>query len=509
MTNSTNNSNTQAAAGLVDEIWRRMSEQGGFPALTQSVRGLIDALHDEESNAASLADTILSDVALTQKVLKLANSAMYTSFGGEVSTVTQAIAILGHDALGHLAVGVKLLDTLSQVDPQEEGAKLELARAMMAASVAKGMVERMGIQEGDGGEDGVVASLLHRLGSLLVAFYLPESWRSVQVHLRGGRGEEEAARAVLGLGFAELGAEVARRWGLPAALAQAMDTAHEPEAGAADPLAAPPPYGTGVPLAGAPSTRANWLRAMAGFSHAAGEVLALPVEAQTATLQALAEKYSGAFGMDPAALAQATLEAVQEAVAKEPMLEALLTDKIEARPGGKPESAERQLQADLSDISAIVQEQCRLADALNMVLEAMYRSLGLRRALAFLRDPAAGTYRAAVAFGMSRGTPLGPLEFPETYSPDVFHVALAKATDIFIEDARAESIAAHIPAWYRKRLPEARAFILLPLVREGKPLGLLYGDWETAPGAPKPVITSSERTLLRAMRDQVLLCKSG
>jgi HD-like signal output (HDOD) protein len=474
-------------SGLADKLWRRMSERGDFPALTQSVRGLIDALHDEGSNSAKLADTVMSDVALTQKVLKLANSAMYASFGGEVSTVTHAIAILGHDALGHLAVGVKLLDSLRHVDPQEEGAQRELARAMLAASVAKGMVERMGVRDG---EDGVVASLLHRLGSLLVAFYLPELWRSIQVHLHGGRSEEEAAQAVLGLSFAELGTEIARRWRLPAVLAQAMHPAPEPEAGV-------------------PSTRANWLRAVAGFSHAAGEVLAQPVEAQAAALQILAEKYSGAFGMDPAALAQAALEVVQEAVVKEPVLEALMAGEVETRPGGKPASAERQLQSDLSDISAIVQNQCRLTDALNMVLEAMYRSLGLRRALAFLRNPAAGTYRAAVGFGMARGASLGQMEFPEAYRPDVFHVALAKATDIFIENARAASIAAHIPAWYRERLPEARAFILLPLVRDGKPLGLLYGDWEAVPGVPPPVITGAERALLRALRDQVLRCEAA
>lgn len=487
MTESTIAPKAQSVAGLTDVLWRRMSERGDFPALTQSVRGLIDALHDEGSNSARLADTVISDVALTQKVLKLANSAMYTSFGGEVSTVTHAIAILGHDALGHLAVGVKLLDSLRNVDPKEDGAQRELARSMMAASVAKGMVERMGVEDG---EDGVVASLLHRLGSLLVSFYLPESWRSIEVHLRGGRSEEEAARAVLGLSFPELGAEIARRWKLPAALARTIGPAPDPEAGA-------------------PGSRENWLRAVTGFSHAAGELLALPPEKQAASLQALAEKYSAAFAMDPAALSQTAREVMEEAVAREPELEAVMAGEVAARPDGKPESAERQLQADLADISAVVQSQCQLADALSMVLGAMYRSLGLRRALAFMRNPAAGTYRAAVGFGMGRGAALSELEFPEAYSPDVFHVALAKTTDIFIENARAASIATHIPAWHRKRLPETRAFILLPLVREGKALGLLYGDWDAEAGVSAPVITAAERSLLRALRDQILRCAAG
>ena len=487
MTESTIAPGAESVAGLTDVLWRRMSERGDFPALTQSVRGLIDALHDEGSNSARLVDTVMSDFALTQKVLKLANSAMYASFGGEVSTVTHAVAILGHDALGHLAVGVKLLDSLRNVDPKEEGAQRELARAMLAGSVAKGMMQRMGVEDG---EEGVVASLLHRLGSLLVSFYLPESWRSIELYLRGGRSEEEAARLVLGLSFAELGAEIARRWRLPAALAQAMKPAPEP-------------------ATGAPSSRENWLRAVAGFSHAAGEVLALPPEKQAASLQVLAEKYSGAFGMDPAALSQTAREVIQEAVVREPELEAVMAGEVAARPDGKPESAERHLQADLADISAIVENQCRLADAVNMVLEAMYRSLGLRRALAFLRNPSAGTYRAVAGLGMGRGARLSQLEFPEAYSPDVFHVALAKATDVFIENARAASIATHIPAWHRKRLPEARAFILLPLVREGKALGLLYGDWDAVPGVPAPVITAAERALLRALRDQVLRCKAG
>ncbi len=100
-------------AELLDKLWMRMSERGDFPMLSQALRTTVSAMSDDDLDFTALVQVVLSDFGLTQKVLRLANSAMYMAFGGNITTVTRALMVLGMDAVGHLVVGLKLRRSLS------------------------------------------------------------------------------------------------------------------------------------------------------------------------------------------------------------------------------------------------------------------------------------------------------------------------------------------------------------------------------------------------------------
>jgi len=56
------------------------------------------------------------------------------------------------------------------------------------------------------------------------------------------------------------------------------------------------------------------------------------------------------------------------------------------------------------------------------------------------------------------------------YKPDVFHLALDKGADIFIDDTRDEKNSKKkIPAWHQQII-EAETFIVLPVMVKKKPL---------------------------------------
>ncbi|WP_198266449.1 hypothetical protein [sulfur-oxidizing endosymbiont of Gigantopelta aegis] len=61
------------------------------------------------------------------------------------------------------------------------------------------------------------------------------------------------------------------------------------------------------------------------------------------------------------------------------------------------------------------------------------------------------------------------------YKPDVFHLALEKGADIFIEDTRDDKILKKIPAWHQQII-DAETFIVLPVLVKKKAIGLFYGD---------------------------------
>ncbi|HJV50069.1 MAG TPA: GAF domain-containing protein, partial [Noviherbaspirillum sp.] len=70
-----------------------------------------------------------------------------------------------------------------------------------------------------------------------------------------------------------------------------------------------------------------------------------------------------------------------------------------------------------------------------------------------------------------------------------------------ISDASVPKIRNLLPAWHRALLPDARSFIVLPLVVQKKQLGLFYAD--RAQPAPEGV-PADETALIKTLKGQVL-----
>ena len=136
-------------AVLLDRLWARMNERGDFPLLSQSLRTTVAAMTNDDYDFSALVKVVLSDFALTQKVLRLANSAMYMAFGGNITTVTRALMVLGMDAVGHLVVGLKIVDHFHHSAPRRIDAKLELNRTMLSGCVARKLTERGDLRAGE------------------------------------------------------------------------------------------------------------------------------------------------------------------------------------------------------------------------------------------------------------------------------------------------------------------------------------------------------------------------
>ena len=207
-------------------LWDRVRQQGDMPAFTKAIGAILGALrgefeheHEHEHNRSfCMTRTVLSDPVHTQKVLRLANSGMYSAFGQRIHTVSKAVLVLGADAIGHLAPGLKLMEDLSGSALDPSVAHVEMEKAVLAGMVAQQVAVNAEAQDV---EEAVVCSMLHRLGRMMVTFYLPEKWTALQDH--GGTGfEDGAAGQVLGLTMEELGRCAAQRWGLPRKLIDSM-----------------------------------------------------------------------------------------------------------------------------------------------------------------------------------------------------------------------------------------------------------------------------------------------
>jgi HD-like signal output (HDOD) protein len=91
------------AGGAVDFLLRRMQRSKDFPALSETIRTLNSLTASSKKSTEQLASVIVRDFALTNKVLKVVNSAYYAGFAGKVGTISRAIVVLGVDAIRSLA----------------------------------------------------------------------------------------------------------------------------------------------------------------------------------------------------------------------------------------------------------------------------------------------------------------------------------------------------------------------------------------------------------------------
>ncbi|MEP7296204.1 MAG: HDOD domain-containing protein, partial [Burkholderiales bacterium] len=209
----------KGGGGTLDFLLRRMRHKSDFPALSDSVARIQRVANSENESLASLSGEILKDVALTNKLLRMVNTAHFSSAGGNISTVSRAVAVIGFAGIRNMALSLVLLEHMHDKAHANQ-LKEEFLRALMAGMLASELGGQVRASE-----EAFLGAMFQNLGRLLTEFYFAEEARQVRGMLAGADGsvsEESASNSVLGLSFEELGLGVAKAWGLPATLQSCM-----------------------------------------------------------------------------------------------------------------------------------------------------------------------------------------------------------------------------------------------------------------------------------------------
>ena len=133
---SENDAAAASNSGTLDFLLRRMRHKSDFPALSDSIARIQRIAASENESLASLSSEILKDVALTNKLLRLVNSAHFThAGGGSISTVSRAVALVGFAGIRNMALSLVLLEHMHDKGHANQ-LKEEFLRALMAGSLA-------------------------------------------------------------------------------------------------------------------------------------------------------------------------------------------------------------------------------------------------------------------------------------------------------------------------------------------------------------------------------------
>ena len=511
----------------LDFLLRRMRHKSDFPALSESVSAINKIANSETESINKLSNSILKDFSLTNKLLRLVNSAYFRpAGGGSISTVSRAVVVLGFESVRNIAITVLLFEHMQNKGNANQ-LKEEFLRANLAGILAKGICATAQMRDL---EQTFICSLFHSLGRLLSQYYFPEESDEIRrIIAQKNHTEEQAALQVLAISFEELGIAIAKQWGFPPLI---VNTMHK----------LPP----GHVKKGA--TQEERLRVVAGLSNELCSVISQATPgAREKEMRKLMARFSDAVALDQKEINQTVQRAVEEVAefarvihlnlglttfgkqmrqfaravdgAGEAAESATLGEAQLAESGAFPvasgssdEAGETELDAQavltagIQDISNTLVDGFKLNDILRIILETMYRAMGFKRVVLCIRDAKAGAMQGKFGFGPDANELAKAFRFPLSFSPDVFHASTSKGVDILINDIDDPKIAARIPDWYRKAVP-ARTFVLFPLNLKGNPIALIYADND----APRSIdIPEKELSLLRTLRNQAILAiKTG
>ena len=519
----------EAKQSTIDFLLRRMRHKTDFPALSDSVSTINKITGSDKESIANLSNSILKDFSLTNKILRLVNSAHYRQAGGgNISTISRAVLVLGFDAVRNMAITVTIFEHL-QNKGNASHLKEEFLRAYLAGVLAKEIGEKTSSREI---EQLFICSMFHNLGRLLSQYYFAdESEKIKRLVEQKPCTEEAAAIQVLGISFEDLGVGIARIWGFPNLIVGSMrklPAGSVRKAATVDErMRVLSAFANELCLmvsAGDATQRQKFLRQA---KERFGENVALSEQSLRETLDQAFSKLAqfakviginlkqSAFGKNIQAWTDKPVNSASESALAEAesSAETVLSDLVPTGAPGSPladgeadaneavGNSEVILMAGIQDISNTLVEDFKLNDLLRIILETMYRAKGFKRVILCVRDAGSNTMLGRFGFGPDAIDVARRFKFSLVFTPDIFHAALSKGVDILITDTNDAKIATRIPDWFRKGV-NAGTFVIFPLCIKKNPVAMIYADCEEA---GEIVISENELSLLRTLRNQAVL----
>ena len=206
------------------EIRSLVGSIGELPSLSTTYTRLTQTVCDPDSCINEIAGIIEEDVAMSAKVLQLANSAFF-GLAQKVTTLSNAVSYLGMQTIKNLALASEAFRVL------KPHSRIPLSVCEAIEKHAHRVAAIAGVLPVDKANRDVtiIAALLHDIGKLFLASSMPEQFYSVFLRYseRGCR-PYEAEEELLSTSHAEIGAYLLGLWGIPNLTVEAIAHHHHP-----------------------------------------------------------------------------------------------------------------------------------------------------------------------------------------------------------------------------------------------------------------------------------------
>jgi len=211
---------TTTSYGLPPRIEELLSKTGeDLPILRQSCQSILDCTDNDSSSANDVSEVIMRDQALMTKVIKLANTVVYSTMT-PTTTAFQAVRIVGFDVIRAIAMSAELVEQADERGGSSKELKRLLAQALVSATAAMELGEASQFQKNG---NLFTSTMLYTLGDLVLAHYVPDVYQRLDLARQTDPTTVSSLETeLLGVPLKGLGTMIAKEWGLPENIAKVI-----------------------------------------------------------------------------------------------------------------------------------------------------------------------------------------------------------------------------------------------------------------------------------------------
>jgi putative nucleotidyltransferase with HDIG domain len=224
---TSNNKETMSSAQMDQEATLNLSaliaKVKDLPPLPTVVMKAMEMTLDPDTSIRNLQLVISQDQALSAKILRIVNSAMF-SLRREVSTVSHAVAVLGMETVKSVIMAASVERVFQS--SKNLGTKLMSDHSWGTALAARAVARRTRYENI---EEALICGLMHDIGKPVLLQNLHDRYSEIISEVYGGNSSFHQLELLsFGFSHAHVGALLARKWNFPPQLAEAVGYHHNP-----------------------------------------------------------------------------------------------------------------------------------------------------------------------------------------------------------------------------------------------------------------------------------------
>ncbi len=198
------------------------AESHHLPHIPRVVQELILSFQDDDVDVDAISGKVALDQSLTAKVLRMANSAHY-GVSRTIANPQDAVMLLGFDRLRTMVLASGVTGAFKMEGFDQNAFWRE---SFAIAALSKWLAQYI---KGCDKETAFTCGMMHSIGSLLIRMVMPKEAKHLDdAESIGGSKRHELENGQLGFSYAEVGAELAKRWKFPEVIQNAIAGQNKP-----------------------------------------------------------------------------------------------------------------------------------------------------------------------------------------------------------------------------------------------------------------------------------------
>ncbi len=194
-----------------------------LPPLPSAALRVSTLTQDMDASTKQIVDAISLDPLLAARVLRAANSPLY-SMERRVTALPMAVHALGNQSIGFLVMVYAASDAFTRGKKQSSTERSLWEHSVTVGIAARETSSTLGMR---GADESFLCGLLHDIGKLMLLRHDAEIYAQT-FECRDEHELLQREQELYGYTHAQVGALAARRWGLPDEIAHAIYYHHQP-----------------------------------------------------------------------------------------------------------------------------------------------------------------------------------------------------------------------------------------------------------------------------------------